>query len=117
MKNNIKIDSKFIEEWALSAIIDNYNIENSIPIDGLGCIEHVVNGFSATYPMSILRTLPNYSRLKIIELLEYSEVLSMDNIHYVETELRNTEEAYENYDWYIADTAREVKKNLRSLNV
>jgi hypothetical protein len=109
MKNNIKKDSKFIEQWALSTIIDNYNIENSVPIDDLGCVEHVVNGFSATYPMSILRTLPNYSRLKIIELLEYSEVLSMDNIHYVEDELRSEEEAYENYDWYIADTVREVK--------
>jgi hypothetical protein len=117
MKNKIKKDSKFIEQWALSAIIDNYHIEKSIFIDDIVCIEHVVNGFSATFPMSILRTLPNYSRLKIIELLEYNEVLSMDNIHYVETELRNTEEAYENYDWYIADTAREVKQNLRSLNV
>jgi len=117
MKNNVKKDSKFIEQWALSAIIDNYHIENSIYIDDLGWVDHVVNGFSATYPMSILRTLPNYSRLKIIELLEYNEVLSMDNIHYVESELRNTEEVYENYDWYIEDTAREVKQNLRSLNV
>jgi len=72
-----------------------------------------VRGFSATYPMSILRTLPNYSRLKIIELLEYNEVLSMDNIHYVESELRNEEEAYENYDWYIADKARDIKQSQR----
>jgi len=36
MKNNIKKDSKFIEQWALSAIIDNYNIENSTPINDLG---------------------------------------------------------------------------------
>jgi len=63
--------------------------------------------------MSILRTLPNYSRLKIIELLEYNEVLSMDNIHYVESELRNEEEAYENYDWYIADKARDIKQSQR----
>jgi hypothetical protein len=113
----MKEDIKYIEQWALSIIIDNYNIENSVAIDDLGWVDHVVNGFSATYPMSIFRTLPNYARLLVIKALEWHEVLSMDNIHYVESELRNTEEAYENYDWYIADTAREVKQNLRSLNV
>ena len=117
MKNNIKKDSKFIEQWALSVIMDNYNIQNSISIDDLGWVDHAMNGLSATLPLSIFRTLPNYARLLVIKSLEWHEVLSMDNIHYVEGVLRNEEEAYENYDWYIADTAREVKQNLRSLNV
>ena len=76
-----------------------------------------MNGFSATFLMSILRTLPNYARLKIIELLEYSELLSMDNIHYVESELRNIDEAYENYDWFIVDKAREIKRIQRGAYV
>jgi hypothetical protein len=42
--------------------------------------------------------LPNYARLEVIKALEWCSVLSMDNIHYVESELRNIEEAYENYD-------------------
>ena len=113
MNNNIKNESKFIEQWSLSKIIDNYNIENSLPIDDLEELDHVVNGFSATFPMSILRTLPNYARLKIIELLEYSELLSMDNIHYVEAELRNVEEAYENYDWFTVVVACNIKQGQR----
>jgi hypothetical protein len=117
MKNNIKKDSKYIEQWALLKIIDNYDIENSISTGDSISIEIVIRDLSVTYPMSIFRTLPNYARLLVIKALEWHEVLSMDNIHYVESELRNEEEAYENYDWYIADTAREVKQNLRSLNV
>ena len=113
----MKEDIKYIEQWALLKIIDNYDIENSISTDDSISIDRVVRDLYATYPMSIFRTLPNYARLLVIKALEWHEVLSMDNIHYVESELRNTEEAYENYDWYIADTAREVKQNLRSLNV
>lgn len=117
MKNNIKKDSKFIEQWALSVIIDNYNIENSIEIDDFGWVEKVTHDISVTFPASIFRTLPNYARLEVIKALEWCSVLSMDNIHYVESELRNIEEAYVNYDWFIVDKARDIKQSQRGAYV
>ena len=116
MKKNIKNEIKYIEEWSLSKIINEYDIAEYIDGD-----EHwlcnIIDDLYATYPASIFRTLPNYARLKVIVSLDWLGLLSMDNIHYVESELRNVEEAYENYDWYIIDTARKIKRNRGALNV
>jgi hypothetical protein len=65
----------------------------------------------------MFRSLPNYLRLQVIKSLEWHEVLSIDNVHYVEAELRDTEEAYENYDWFIVDKAREIKRTQRGAYV
>jgi len=113
MKENIK----YIEQWALLKIIDNYEIENSIATDDFGWVEKVAHDISVTFPASIFRTLPNYARLEVIKALEWCSVLSMDNVHYVESELRKTEEAYENYDWFIVDKARDIKQSQRGAYV
>jgi len=113
----MKEDIKYIEQWALLKIIDNYDIENSISTDDSISIDRVVRDLYATYPISMFRVLPNYSRLQAIKSLEWHEVLSMDNIHYVESELRNTEEAYANYDWFVVDKAREIKRSQRGAYV
>ncbi|MEY8215124.1 MAG: hypothetical protein RPR97_11685 [Colwellia sp.] len=110
----MKDDIKYIEQWALLKIIDNYEIENSITTDRLWCVEKVSRDISVTFPACVFRTLPNYARLEVIKALEYNGVLSMDNIHYVESELRNIDEAYENYDWlFIVDKTREIKRSQR----
>lgn len=110
----MKEDIKYIEQWALLKIIDNYEIKNTVTTDDRLClVEKVVRDISVTFPACIFRTLPNYARLSVIEALDYNEVLSMDNVHYVESELRNIDEAYENYDWFIVDKAREIKRTQR----
>ena len=113
----MKEDIKYIEQWALLKIIDNYEIENTITMDDSISIERVVRDIYATYPISMFRSLPNYSRLQVIKSLEWHEVLSMDNVHYVEAELRDTEEAYVNYDWFIVNKVREIKRSQRGAYV
>lgn len=106
MNNNIKN----IELWALTETIDNWFIENTIKENDIELIEMAIRDLSATYPLSIFRILPNYARLLVIKMLDYFEVLSVDNIHYVENELRNNPDSYCNYDWFIEVTAREIRQ-------
>jgi chorismate mutase len=109
MNNNIKN----IEQWALTETLDNWGIENTIEENDIELIEMAIRDIVATYPLSMFRVLPNYSRLLVIKMLDYFEVLSLDNIHYVENELRNDPDSYNYYDWFIEVTAREIRQKER----
>jgi hypothetical protein len=108
--NNNYTDIENIELWALTKITNNWFIENTIEENDIELVEMAIRDLSATYPLSIFRILPNYSRLLVIKMLDYFEVLSLDNIHYVENELRNDPDSYNNYDWFIEVTAREIRQ-------
>jgi chorismate mutase len=108
--NNNYTDIKNIELWALTETIDNWFIENAIEENDIELVGMAIRDIFATYPLSMFRILPNYSRLLVIKMLDYFEVLSLDNIHYVENELRNNPESYCNYDWFIEVTAREIRQ-------
>lgn len=86
---------------------------NTIVENDIELIEMAIRDIVATYPLSMFRVWPNYSRLLVIKILDYFEVLSLDNIHYVENELRNAPDSYNNYDWFIEVTAREIRQKKK----
>ena len=106
MNNNIKN----IEQWALTETLDNWFIENTIEHNDKELVEKAIRDLSATHPLSIFRTLPNYARLLVIKTLDGFEILSIDNIHYVENELRNDPDSYCNYDGLLEVIARKIRQ-------
>jgi adenine-specific DNA-methyltransferase len=116
MKNKTKelLDIKNIELWALTETIDNWFIENTIEKNDIELVEMAIRDLGATYPLNIFRILPSYSRLLVIKMLDYFEVLSVDNIHYVENELRNDPDSYCNHDGHLEVIARKIRQEEKT---
>ncbi|BDX01730.1 hypothetical protein MACH16_04780 [Marinomonas pontica] len=98
-----------IEQWAIEEINSNWTIEFSVELKDDELLERVVRDFMATHPLGVFLAAPNYGRLLVIQILDFYDLLSVENIYFVESELKRDLDDYTCYASFIDCTLRQLK--------
>ncbi|HBB9946063.1 hypothetical protein JHS95_13175 [Vibrio parahaemolyticus] len=109
MKN--RAITKAIELWSTNEIYEKWQIEERIESNDLDLIEKAVRDLVVSNQINVLLAFPNYTRLCVIEALDWYDQLSMDNIYYVEQQLHLARDEYQIDDSDFEVMMRRVKRH------
>jgi len=100
-----------VELWSANEIYRRWTICDTIETNDLGLIEKSVSDLIVSNQINILLTFPNYSRLSIIETLDWYEQLSMENVYFVEQQLHQSRDDYQLDDMDFQVMFRMIKRH------
>jgi len=115
IKQNNTVENKAItraiETWSINEIYEQWQIEERIESNDLDLIEKTVRDLVVSNQINVLLVFPNYTRLCVIEALDWYDQLSMDNIYYVEQQLHLARDEYQIDDSDFEVMMRRVKRH------
>lgn len=97
-QNNImenRAITRAVELWSVNEIYEKWTISDTIESNDDELIEKAVGDIIVSNQINVFLTFPSYARLSVIEILDWYEQLSMENVYYVEQQLYKARDDYQ----------------------
>jgi len=115
MKQNNLIENREIiiavELWSTNEIYGKWAIMDTIENNDCELIEKAVSDILVSNQINQLLTFPNYARLNVIEILDWYDQLSMENVYFVEQQLHDARDDYQLDDMDFKVVLRSIKRH------
>jgi hypothetical protein len=103
--------TRAIELWSVNEIYGKWTISDTIENNDRELVEKAVSDIIVSNQVNSLLTFPNYARLCVIEMLDWYDQLSMDNVYYIEQQLHLARDDYQIDDSDFEVMMRMVKRH------